>query len=158
MAAIVALAGMATTGAGQRTAAQAKANESGPPGIAAKGSAQAPADLLRAMDERARAIFAVDPEAWDRLTADGFTVVQADGRLLSKADRLAELRRQRPVAVPPMREHHIQNHGDLVVHRLRSGDSWVLEVWARGPQGWQVTITQVTKTDGGSRETKGGQS
>ncbi|HVS12846.1 MAG TPA: nuclear transport factor 2 family protein [Thermoanaerobaculia bacterium] len=108
-------------------------------------SAQVPDDLRRTMDQRAEAIHQADADVWDRLTADAFTVVRPDGRLMTRAERLDELRTQTRTHVPPEEQEHVQIHGDVVVRRLRSGDVWVLEVWVRGQRGWQVSITQLTQ-------------
>lgn len=108
-----------------------------------------PDDLRRAMNERAEAIFQARSDDWDRLTAADFTVVQPDGRLMTKTERLAELRTQTPSSVPAEEHEYIRVYGDVVVRRIRSEDVWVLEVWVRGQRGWQVSITQLTQTGQG---------
>lgn len=65
-------------------------------------SGQAPEDLRRAIDERAEAIYQARVDVWDPLTADDFTVVRPDGRLMTKAERLAELGTQVPTSIPPV--------------------------------------------------------
>jgi hypothetical protein len=143
---MVAVVVIAAACAEQRPGNQERASAASDLGVSAVSvSGQVPDDLRRAMDERTEAVYRVNPDVWDRLTADGFTVVQSDGRVLNKAERLGELRTQTPASVPVVDQQHVQNYGDVVVHRVRSGDVWVLEVWVRGERGWQVSITQLTQ-------------
>jgi len=108
-------------------------------------SAQVPSDLQQAIRQRQRAVESADGTTWDRLTAKGFTVVVADGRLLTKAERLAALKQQKPQTTPSSRsQEQIQVHGNTAIERARSGDSWVMQVWVKQAQGWQVVATQVT--------------
>jgi uncharacterized protein (TIGR02246 family) len=111
-----------------------------------------PRELRQAMEQRHQAIGDADAEAWDRLTADDFTVVGADGRLLTKAERLAELRSQSPAPLAAPEQEQIQSFGDVVVRRLRTGDLWVLESWVRSQHGWRVSSTQATLADGPSQQ------
>ena len=142
----VAVASIATACANERPGERENASESTDSSVSAVSvSAQLPDDLRRAMDERSEAVFGVNTEAWDRLTADAFTVVRSDGRLMNKTERLAELRTETPGSVPTAEQEHVQNYGEIVVRRLRAGDVWILEVWVRGQRGWQVTITQLTQ-------------
>jgi hypothetical protein len=53
------------------------------------------------MQQRNLAVPRADAATWDRLTAADFTLVTADGRLLRKAARLAELRTQTPDTATP---------------------------------------------------------
>ena len=57
-------------------------------------AAQVPADLANAIGTRDRAELAFDPVTWGRLTADDFTIVLADGTLMTKAQQLAQLESQ----------------------------------------------------------------
>lgn len=57
-------------------------------------AAQAPADLANAMGTRDRAEMLLDAVTWNRLTADDFTIVLADGTLMTKAQQLAQLKSQ----------------------------------------------------------------
>ena len=107
--------------------------------------AQVPDDLRGAIRARTAAIAHVDTAAWNRLTADDYTVVQADGRLLNKAQRLAQFKTERPSSIPPFEHETFQSYGDAVVHRFQVGDAWVLEVWVKdAARGWRVTNTQIT--------------
>ncbi len=106
---------------------------------------QVPDDLRQAMDQRDEAIVQANAIVWDRLTTEDFTVVRENGRLMTKAERLAQLRQQTPAPLPAPEQEQIQRYGDVVVRRIRVGDVWVLQVWVRGEQGWRVSIGQLTR-------------
>lgn len=62
----------------------------------------------------------------------------------SRAERLANLRTQKPRPyVVRSREENTQR-GDLVIARFFSGGLWVLEVWSREAGSWMVLTSQVT--------------
>jgi uncharacterized protein (TIGR02246 family) len=119
--------------------------------------AQVPAELRQAFRARDEAIAKADAASWDRLTADDFTVVQRDGRLLTKAERLAEMHRQSPqsAAAPAMQEQ-VRVYGDVAVRRHRKGDLWVLETWVRAPRGWRAAAVQLTTAEGRAPPTPAG--
>ena len=107
--------------------------------------AQVPSDLQQAMRERQKAIEAADGTTWDRMTSNEFTLVSANGRLSTKAERLAALKHQKPQTTPSIRsQEQIRVYGNTAIERVRSGNSWVIQVWVRQPQGWQVVATQLT--------------
>src|SRR5687768_13189166 len=60
------------------------------------GIAQAPSDLQEAMRQRTDAVVNADAATWERLTADDFTVVLANGTFLTKGQRLALLKTEKP--------------------------------------------------------------
>src|SRR3981189_1091233 len=98
-------------------------------------AAQVPRDLREAMRARDEAVAKADAATWDRLTADDFTVVLADGTLLTKAERLAQFKTQQaPTPAPPQQEQ-IKHYGDVFVRRAlrqtRTGDVWVLDIWVK---------------------------
>jgi hypothetical protein len=106
--------------------------------------AQVPADLRAAMQARDTAFYAVDAAQWDHYTAPAFTTVQQDGSFMTKTERLAHLKTQRPRPyVPRSREVNVAR-GDLVLARFFSGGLWVLEVWTRETGTWMVVMSQVT--------------
>ena len=108
-------------------------------------SAQVPSDLQQAMRERQKAVEAADGTTWDRLTSNEFTLVSGDGRLSTKAERLAALKQQKPQTTPTSRsQEQIRVYGNTAIERVRSGNSWVIQVWVKQPQGWQVVATQLT--------------
>ena len=112
--------------------------------IPASLGAQVPADLQTAMKARDEAIVKGDAATWDRLTTEDFTVVGADGRLMTKPERLAQFKATKPMPRGPQEQLQIKRYGDAFVRRFRSGDIWVMDVWAKDPQGWRVGAVQVT--------------
>jgi hypothetical protein len=110
----------------------------------APAGAQVPADLRAAMQARDMAFYAVDAAQWERYTAPTFTTVQQDGSFMTRAERLANLKTQKPRPyVPRSREQNTQR-GDVVIARFFSGGLWVLEVWTRESGAWMVLTSQVT--------------
>jgi uncharacterized protein DUF4440 len=111
---------------------------------AAEGADTAiPSDLQQAMRERGTALDAGDAAAWDRLTSADFTAVDNEGNVLTKAERLAALKKQGPV-VRRTSEEQVRMYGNTAVQRSRVGDVRAIQVWVRQPQGWQVVATQLT--------------
>ena len=107
--------------------------------------AQVPADLQQVMRERDRSVTQADAATWDRLTADEFTLVTEDGKLMTKAQRLAELRQQKPEASPaPQQQVQVKLYGNTAVRRFRAGNIWVMDIWVKQAQGWRVAAVQVT--------------
>lgn len=90
--------------------------------------AQVPDDLRAATTARDRAFYAVDQ----------------DGSFMTRAERLANLRRQTPRPYVPRSREQNERRGDLVVARFFSGGLWVLEVWTRETGTWTVLMSQVT--------------
>jgi len=111
---------------------------------AVPASAQVPAELRAAMLSRDSAVAKADAVTWDRLTAETFTVVQGDGSLKTKAERIAELRTQTPRPLSTLQREQVTMYGDVAVRRFLSGDGWVLDVWSKAGGRWRVVAVQVT--------------
>jgi len=112
--------------------------------IATSAHAQAPADLSAAMGARDSAISKVDAATWDRLTASSFTVVQDDGVMMSKAERLAQLKTQKPTPFTPRLRETVTRYGDTYLARYLSGGTWEIELWIREDGRWKVAAVQIT--------------
>ncbi len=106
-------------------------------------AAQAPPELREAMQARLEAVWKKDTVTWNRLTADEFTVVVPEGTLLTKAQRLAALKSEKPQPVHGVQHERIRAYGETVVRRFLDGDEWVLEVWVRQGGTWRVVAAQV---------------
>lgn len=113
-------------------------------GAAASTLAQVPDDLRAAMRARDMAFYTVDAAEWEKYTAPAFTTVQQDGSFMTRAERLANLRTQKPRPYVPRSREQNQRRGDFVVARFFSGGLWVLEVWTRETGTWMVLMSQVT--------------
>ena len=107
-------------------------------------AAQVPADLQEAMRARDQAVPTADATTWDRLTADDFTVVLADGTLMTKAERLTQLKTQKATTPVPLQQVQIKHYGDVFVRRFRRADIWVLDIWVKDAGGWRVAAVQIT--------------
>jgi uncharacterized protein (TIGR02246 family) len=106
--------------------------------------AQVPADLQAAMRARNVALAQADAATWDRLTADNFTLIVPSGKVLTKAERLPQIKAQQPTAPVSLRNETVQVSGTLAVQRFQVGDSWVSQVWKKDRAGWRVNAVQVT--------------
>ena len=106
--------------------------------------AQVPADLQKTMEERDQAVAKVDAATWDRLTADDFTLVDETGAFMTKAQRLAQIKTQKPSPPTAAQRVQVKRYGDAYVRRFLSGNIWVLDIWVRQPTGWRVAAVQVT--------------
>ena len=106
--------------------------------------AQVPADLQKTMQDRDQAVAKTDAATWDRLTAQGSTLVDETGTFMTKAERLAQLKTQRPTAATPLEHVEIKRYGDAFVRRFLISGVWVLDIWVHEPAGWRVAAVQVT--------------
>ena len=112
-------------------------------------TAQVPAELREAMRARDEAVAKADSATWDRLTTDDFTVVLADGSLLTKAERLAQFKTQQATTPTAAQQEQIKHVGDVFVRRAlrqvrNTGAAWVLDIWVKDAKGWRVAAVQVT--------------
>ena len=112
--------------------------------VASPAAAQAPADLRAAMAARDSAIATGDAAAWDQLTAAAFTVVQEDGVMMTRAERLTQFKAQKPSGFAPRTREIVTRLGDVYVARYLRGSVWILDVWTREGGRWKVAAVQVT--------------
>ena len=111
--------------------------------LTVEAESRIPAELREAMRARHEAVCRIDAVTWDRLTANEFTVVVPEGKLLTKAQRLASLKTEQSRPVPAIQQEHIQRYGDTVVRRFMDDNEWILEVWVRQQDAWRVVAAQV---------------
>jgi uncharacterized protein DUF4440 len=108
--------------------------------------AQAPADLEEAMRVRSQAVMNADAPTWEKYTADDFTVVLPDGKLMNKGERLALMKTQKPRRSSPPEQVQIKHYGETYVRRFLGDNGWVMEIWTRDKDGkWRVSAVQVTQ-------------
>lgn len=108
---------------------------------------QAPADLVQAVAARNAAIDKVDVPTWQRLTGSQLTVVNDAGRLLTLAERIAELKQTKPAANPTscsQEQFTMFANGTVATRRYRCGATWWLDVWVKSASGWQAVAVQGT--------------
>jgi hypothetical protein len=106
---------------------------------------QIPSDLQQAMRDRRQAVTQADAATWERLTTDDFTLVAPDGKLVTKAERLAILKQQKPQAPPTMQQEAVKVYGDAAVERVRADSFYIMVVWVKQAQGWRAAAAQFTK-------------
>jgi len=106
-----------------------------------------PPDLRAAARARSDAIARADAATWDRLTADSFTVTFPNGAVVTKADRIPQIKAQQPTQPLPFENEHYQSVRNGFVHRYRSGGIALMEVWTKERSGWRVAAIQVATVD-----------
>ncbi len=98
--------------------------------VSRAGSAQAPADLRAAAQARNLAVAQADAATWDKLTTDNFIVVFPWGAM-TKAQRSAQIKEQKPTTAPPVQHEQFQAVGTAFLHRYELENGSILEVWVR---------------------------
>ena len=104
---------------------------------------QVPPELRDAMQTRLEAVWKKDAQAWAKLTADEFTIVVPEGKLMNKTERIAALKTEKAEAIHDIQREQIQSYGETVLHRFIDGTEWVLEVWVKQNGVWRVVASQV---------------
>ena len=104
-----------------------------------------PAELEQAIRARDKAVAKKDASTWDRLTTADFITVRPDGKLMNKAERLAQLMAEEPQARPKPKQEQFIRYGDTVLRQLRAVDGtlWI-DVWVKEGQVWRVASGQGT--------------
>ena len=102
-----------------------------------------PSELEQAMQTRLEAVWKKDTATWSRLTSDDFTIVVPEGMLLTKRDRVAQMKNENPEPLHTISQQQIITTGETVVRRFIDGSEWVLEVWSKKDGTWKVAATQV---------------
>lgn len=109
------------------------------------GAAEIPANLQEAIRLRGEAVARKDAATWDRLTTADFTTVLEDGRLQTKAERLAQLKGEKPEPATKPVQELLTRYGDTVVQRTQwPNGRWVMAVWVKDGQAWRAAAVQAT--------------
>jgi hypothetical protein len=109
--------------------------------------AGAPPELLKAMDAWTAAIDQADVAAWERLTTRRWTAVNASGKLVTRDERIAELKEMKPAAAPSACASDrvtVFAGGNAATRRCLTGGNWRLEVWTKSGENWEVVAVQIT--------------
>ena len=114
--------------------------------VAAFGQAAAPADLRAAAKARADAISRADADTWSRLVSDSFTVTFANGRVVTKAQRIPQIKASQagPVAAVPFEHERWAPAGNAYIHQYQSSGIAFTEVWAKEHGSWRMATNQLT--------------
>src|SRR5207245_6945757 len=114
--------------------------------VSRAGSAQAPGDLRAAAQARNLAVAQADAATWDKRTMDNFIVVFPWGTM-TKAQRSAQIKQQKPTTAPPVQHEQFQAVGTAFLHRYQIENGSILEVWVRDRGSWRVATVQATGVD-----------
>ena len=108
-------------------------------------AAEIPAELQQAIQARDEAVAKKDASTWDGLTMPDFIAVRPEGKLMNKAERLAQLKAAKPEARPKPKQEQFIRHGDTVLRQLQeaNGTLWI-DVWVKEGQTWRVASSQGT--------------
>jgi hypothetical protein len=109
-------------------------------------AAEIPAELEQAVRARDEAVAKKDADTFDRLTTSDFITVRPDGKLMNKAERLAQLMADEPQARPKPKQEQFIRYGDTVLRQLQAADGtlWI-DVWVKEGQVWRVASGQGTR-------------
>jgi hypothetical protein len=109
-------------------------------------AAEIPVELQQAIQARDEAVTKKDAATWDRLTMPGFIGVRPEGRLMNKAERLAQLKVEKPKPRPKPKQEQFLRYGDTVLRQLQEADGtlWI-DVWVKVGQTWCVASSQGTR-------------
>ena len=109
-------------------------------------AAEIPVELQQAIRARDQAVAKKDLSTWDRLTMPDFIVVRPEGRLMNKAERLAQIKAEKPQARPKPKQEQFIRYGDTVLRQLqeRNGTLWI-DVWVKDGKVWRVASGQGTR-------------
>src|SRR5437879_10491757 len=114
--------------------------------VSRAGSAQAPADLRAAAQARNLAVAQADAATWDKRTCRTVIVVVPWGTM-TKAQRSAQIKQQKPTTAPPVQHEQFQAVGTAFLHRYQIENGSILEVWVRDRGSWRVATVQATGLD-----------
>ena len=93
-----------------------------------------------------KAIETGDAAAYDKLTADDFQFITGAGAVMTKAERLALLRKG-PASGFAGSDHNIRLYGNVAVVTGRQGAKGTVRftrVWVRSGSEWRAVVTQAT--------------
>jgi hypothetical protein len=104
------------------------------------------AEFEKAVRARDEAVAKKDAATWDRLTTADFITVRPDGKLMKKAERLAQLMAEEPQARPKPKQEQFIRYGDTIIRQLEAADGtlWI-DVWVKEGQVWRVASGQGTR-------------
>ena len=107
-----------------------------------------PEELEQAVRARDQAVEKKDASTWDRMTMPGFIVVRPEGRLMSKAERLAQIKTEKAEARPKPKQEQFIQYGDTVIRQLQeaNGTFWI-DVWVKDGKSWRVASSQGTRPE-----------
>lgn len=107
-----------------------------------------PADLQKAVEARAAAQRAGDEQGWGRYTTDDFTVINVFGAVLTKAERMAQIKGSKNLANEPQKDHKWRIYGDAAIETFvvdpADGPRRFTSTWVKQNGTWKVASVQQT--------------
>lgn len=109
-------------------------------------AAAIPDELEKAVRIRDHAVETRDASTWDRMTMPDFVVVRPEGVLMSKAERLAQIKTAKPEPRPKPKQEQFIRYGNTVIRQLQeaNGTFWI-DVWVKDGDNWRVASSQGTR-------------
>ena len=154
---------------GGGNAANKPANSANGTNAAAPNNVTAEADIKKLMDTAQTALAKNDADAMEKIYADKYMLVNTDGSVQTKAERLAALRSGDTKYTAfsysdPNIRINPEGNGAVVIAKLAmkgtmkgkpvDGDYRVTQVYSKTKDGWKQVSAQATKIEGGSEPAK----
>jgi ketosteroid isomerase-like protein len=117
-------------------------------GVPIVGQGQPDKALQDAAEARTKSMQSGDAAGWGKYTTDDFVVIQANGVVKSKQQRLAEIKAT-PTAASDMTEQKWRTYGSTTAistarATIDGKPTRITTVWVKQPDGWQVASVQLT--------------
>ena len=127
--------------------------------VAQEADAAAEQEVRQAIKKYREALLQRDAAALEQIWADDYTFTNGAGEMVSKAQRLANLKSGATSldSISQEEEMKVRVHGNVVVATGRvtikgqysgkqaSGQYQSINVWVKGPTGWQLVANQLTR-------------
>jgi ketosteroid isomerase-like protein len=109
-----------------------------------------PADLQKAIEARGQTLRTADADAWGRLTTDDFVVINPDGTVVTKKQRMEQIKASKPNPTPgKSSEQQTRVYGDAAVltnlQEGNQGPTRFTTVWVKQNGQWKVASVQQTR-------------
>ncbi len=109
-----------------------------------------PADLQKTIDARDQSGRTADAEAWGRYTTDDFVLINADGTVLTKKQRMEQIKASKPnptPAKPSQVQTRVYGDAAVVTNLLEGnlGPTRLTMVWVKQSGQWKVASVQQTR-------------
>ena len=119
-------------------------------GVALLAAGQEPADkaLQDTAAARSKAMAAGDAAGWGQHTTDDFMVIEADGTVKTKQQRLGEIKAA-PTTLSAITEQKWRTYGSTTAISTARGTiqgkpTRITTVWVKQPEGWRAASVQLT--------------
>lgn len=116
--------------------------------VAIAGQGEADKTLQDAAAARTKSMQSGDADGWGKYTTDDFVVIQADGTVKTKQQRLAEIKAT-PTPASDMTEQKWRTYGATTAistarATIEGKPTRITTVWVKQPDGWRAASVQLT--------------